>query len=59
MYLKYNYRGFSKERVVIKSSYGQEKITLDEAFYFVCFKVKVYLMYVQRGVQLVIIKWVT
>lgn len=50
MYLKYNYRGFSKERVVIKSSYGQEKITLDEAFYFVCFKVKVYLMYVQRDV---------
>lgn len=40
MYLKYYYRGFSKERVVIKSSYGLEKITLDEAIYFVCFKVK-------------------
>ena len=38
MYLKDNYSELWKERVVTESSYGQEKITLEDTFYFVCFK---------------------
>lgn len=40
MYLKANYSWFWKERVVIESSYSREKIALEEAFYFVGYKVE-------------------